>query len=59
VRVPINIPDEQTDINGFRSIQFMRMFVTGFKTPKTMRLAEFQILRNLWRKNNLKAVKLV
>lgn len=55
-RVPINDPDETKNITGFRSIQFMRMYMTGFKSPKIFRLAEFQILRNLWRRNETSCV---
>jgi len=51
VRVPINNPDGTKDISGLRAIQFMRMYLTGFKSPKTFRLAEFQLLRNIWRKS--------
>ncbi len=36
-------------IQGFRSIQFMRMLVEGFKTQKTFRLAEFELVRSQWR----------
>jgi len=53
VRVPINNPDETKDISGLRAIQFMRMYLTGFKSPKTLRLAEFQLLRNIWRRKAL------
>ncbi len=37
-------------IQGFRSIQFIRMYMTGFRTPKTFRLAEFELVRNQWRR---------
>jgi len=42
--VPIN------GISGYRAIQFMRMYMTNFKTPKTFRLADFQLQRSQWRK---------
>lgn len=51
-RVPINQFDRAKDITGFRSIQFMRMYMTGFKSAKTFRLAEFQLSRNQWRKSS-------
>lgn len=38
-------------ISGFRAIQFMRMYMTEFSTPKTFRLADFQLVRNLWRRS--------
>ncbi len=51
VQIPL-IADEDNkvgDINGFRSIQFMRMYMTGFKSAKTFRLAEMELVRNIWR----------
>ena len=50
-RVPINEGTAVGDIDGFRSIQFMRMYFTHFRTPKTFRLAEFGLVRNQWRKD--------
>ncbi len=51
VRIPITSGfDDQKNITGFRSIQFMKMFMTQFKSAKTFRLADFQLVRNLWRK---------
>ena len=41
------------DIEGFRSIQFIRMITTGFTQPKTFRLAEFELVRNQWRRLEL------
>ncbi|MCB9308977.1 MAG: cell surface protein SprA, partial [Lewinellaceae bacterium] len=38
------------NIQGFRNIQFMRMYMTGFETSKTFRMAEFQLQRSIWRK---------
>lgn len=49
-RIPIS---EGTSVNGIqslRSIQFMRMYMTGFSKPKTFRLAEFELVRNQWRR---------
>ena len=37
-------------ISGYRAIQFMRMYMTNFQTPKTFRLAEFQLQRSQWRR---------
>lgn len=52
-RIPITSGfDESKNINGFRSIQFMRMYMTKFSTAKTFRLADFQLVRNLWRKGD-------
>ena len=38
------------DIKGFRSIQFIRLVMTNFKQPKTLRMAEFELVRNQWRR---------
>lgn len=52
-RIPINNPDQTVgSIEGFRAIQFMRMYMTDFSSPKTFRLADFQLVRNLWRKSD-------
>lgn len=49
-QIPIrNFTNNVNDIEGFRSIQFMRMYFTGFETPKIFRLAEFELVRNQWR----------
>ncbi len=42
-----NIPD-------FKSIRFMRMFLTGFEDSVVLRFAELQFTRNVWRKFNYK-----
>lgn len=53
MRVPISADPAHAvnGIDGLRSIQFMRMYFTKFKTPKTFRLAEFGMVRNQWRKD--------
>jgi len=48
-RIPISEGFPVNDIQGFRSIQFIRMYMTGFETRKTFRLAEFELVRNQWR----------
>ncbi len=52
-RIPITTDFDavQGNIAGFRSIQFMRMYMTKFASAKTFRLADFQLVRNLWRKS--------
>lgn len=35
-------------IQDFRSIQFMRIFMTGFQNPMLMRFAQLQLVRNQW-----------
>jgi cell surface protein SprA len=49
--VPISEYTEAKGIEGFRSIQFMRMFFSNFEKQKTFRFAEFQLVRNQWRVN--------
>ncbi|MEY3419873.1 MAG: hypothetical protein RIR48_153, partial [Bacteroidota bacterium] len=49
-QVPINEGIPVNGISGFRAIQFMRMYLTNFKSPKTFRLADFQLQRSQWRK---------
>lgn len=51
VQIPL-IADEVNkvgDINGFRSIQFMRIYMKNFKSAKTFRMAEMELVRNIWR----------
>ncbi len=49
-RIPLNEGVPINDIQGFRSIQFIRMVMTDFETPKTFRMAEFELVRNQWRR---------
>lgn len=49
-QVPILKGTPINGISGYRAIQFMRMYLTKFETPKTFRLAEFQLQRSQWRK---------
>ena len=49
-RIPIReYQDKVNNINGFKSIRFMRMFMTNFTQPTVMRMAQFQFLANQWR----------
>ncbi len=45
------------EINDFKSIRFMRMYMRGFAEPIVMRMASLQLIRADWRKylNNLEA----
>lgn len=36
-------------IQGFKSIKWMRTYVTGFSTPVVLRMAQFQLVANQWR----------
>ena len=40
-------------IRDFKSIRFMRVFMTNFEEPVIMRLAEFDLVRAEWRKYNI------
>lgn len=48
-RIPIRQGRAVNGIEGFRSIQFMRMVIDGFRTQKTFRMADFELVRNQWR----------
>ncbi|NJB81368.1 T9SS outer membrane translocon Sov/SprA [Wenyingzhuangia aestuarii] len=48
-RVPIAAGESIGGINSFQSIRFMRMFLTDFEIPVTLRFADFQIVRGDWR----------
>ncbi len=37
-------------IQDFRSIRFIRLYMTKFETPVTMRFARFELVRNQWRR---------
>ncbi|MBK7130198.1 MAG: cell surface protein SprA [Crocinitomicaceae bacterium] len=54
----IPIEDPESVINGisdFRSIRFMRMYVTGFEHPVVLRFAKLELIRGEWRRylNNI------
>jgi cell surface protein SprA len=51
-RIPLNT-DQRVAVGGiqdFRSIRFMRMYMRGFEAPVTLRFAEFELVRNSWRR---------
>jgi cell surface protein SprA len=49
-RIPINQFESKTgNIPDFKSIRFIRMFLTDFDNDVTMRFAELQLTRNVWR----------
>ena len=48
-QIPIASPNVTVgDISSLRSIQFLRMIVSGFEEQKTFRLADFELVRNQW-----------
>lgn len=49
-KIPIrNYQQKVGSISDFRSIRFMRMFLTGFSDTVTLRFAALDLGRNLWR----------
>ncbi|NNC95882.1 MAG: cell surface protein SprA [Chitinophagales bacterium] len=49
-KIPIREYDSKVgNIQDFKSIQFIRMFLTGFADSLTMRFATFDLIRNQWR----------
>jgi cell surface protein SprA len=49
-RIPVReFTDKVGDIQGFKSIRFMRMFLTNFAEAHVLRLANFQLVANQWR----------
>ena len=51
-RVPLSGPNKKAvgGIRDFRSIRFMRMFMTGFEAQTTLRFARLELVRNQWRR---------
>ena len=49
-RVPIRTPDNTYGaISGFKTIRFIRMFMSGFSSPVVLRFAQLQLVANQWR----------
>ncbi len=49
-RIPIREGYEKVgNINGFKSIRFMRMVLTNFAEPTVLRMAQYQLVSNQWR----------
>ncbi len=50
-RIPIRNPDRiEGDIEGFKTIRFIRMYMAGWEQPVVLRLAKFQLVGSQWRK---------
>lgn len=50
-RIPIRNPDRtQGDISGFKTIRFMRTYLTGFAQPVVLRMVDFRLVGSQWRK---------
>ncbi len=51
VRIPIRQFEEKVGgINGFKSIRYGRMILTGFQEPVVLRFANFRAVGNRWRR---------
>ncbi|MFT2010301.1 cell surface protein SprA [Pontibacter sp. 13R65] len=49
-RIPVRQPTGSVgNINGFKSIRFMRMYMTQFADPVVLRFLQFQFVANQWR----------
>ncbi|MDB5273359.1 MAG: sprA [Chitinophagaceae bacterium] len=49
-RIPIRSPTTTVgNITDFKSIRFMRMYMTGFSSPVILRMAQLQLVANQWR----------
>ncbi|MEN8136911.1 MAG: cell surface protein SprA [Bacteroidota bacterium] len=52
-KIPLSQPDDVVGgISDFRSIRFIRMFMTGFKDPTVLRMARLEFIRGEWRRYN-------
>lgn len=50
-KIPVFAPTSKVGpINDFRSIRFMRMFMTGFNDPVVLRFARLDLVRGEWRR---------
>ncbi len=50
-KIPVSQPDNTIgNISDFRSIRFMRMFMTGFSDQVTMRFGALDLVRGEWRR---------
>lgn len=49
-RIPIRDPDGQVgNIDGYKTIKYIRMIMTGFKQPVVLRMANFRSVGQRWR----------
>lgn len=52
-KIPLSAFDDRiNDIPDFKSVRFMRMFLTSFNEPVILRFARLQLVRGEWRKYN-------
>ena len=49
-RIPVRKPDRvQGNINGFKSIRYLRTYLTGFSEPIVLRMVNFRLVGSQWR----------
>lgn len=48
-KIPVRSGEAIGSIRDFKSIRFMRMFLTGFRKPVILRFATFELVRGEWR----------
>ncbi|OOG68648.1 cell surface protein SprA [Algoriphagus sp. A40] len=49
-RIPVRQPDRvEGDITGFKSIRWIRTYLTDFQQPVVLRMAEFRMVGSQWR----------
>ncbi len=48
-KIPVRSGEAIGNIKDFKSIRFMRMFLTGFESPIVLRFATFELVRGEWR----------
>ncbi len=50
-RIPVRVPERsEGNIEGFKSIKYVRMLLTGFKDPIVLRMANFRMVGSRWRR---------
>jgi cell surface protein SprA len=50
-RIPIRQPDDVVgNIQGFKSIRFIRTYLTGWRQPTVLRFVKFQMVGSQWRR---------
>ncbi len=50
-KIPVNNPDDVIgNIEDFKSIRFLRMFMRGFRNPAVLRFATLDLVRGEWRR---------
>lgn len=49
-KIPVHSPDKVVgQVQGFKSIRFVRLFMKGFANPTILRFAKFNLIRDEWR----------